>query len=128
MRNFVSVRCRVSKWAMAIMTKKCFKLEMWRLKLQVWGVEFLSELRWRSWANELGVKKFMRGQNNKKSWKPLKAYLHLHSPLSLCKRSIIVQKDRWQRVIMQKEHRRKEALNVLNNHASLIHCNLQLTC
>lgn len=121
-RIVVSVRCRVCEWAMAIVSEKCFKLEMWRFKLQMWSVEFFE------WVNGLGVEFFMKGQSNKKSWKPLKAYLHPHSPLSLYKKSMIVQEDRWPRVVMQKEHRQKEALNVLNNHQSFIRRNLQLTC
>lgn len=85
-RTIVGVKCRVSEWAMAIVSEKCFKLQMWRFKLQVWGVEFLSEWMWRSWVNGLGLEFLMRSQSNKRSWKPLKAYLHPHSPLLLCKK------------------------------------------
>jgi hypothetical protein len=64
-RTIVSVKCRVYEWAMVIVSEKCFQLQMWRFKLQVWGVEFLSEQVWKSWMNGLGLEFLMRGQSNK---------------------------------------------------------------
>jgi hypothetical protein len=43
----------------------------------VWGVEFLNEQIWGSEWVRCKIFELVRGWNNKRSWKPPKAYLHL---------------------------------------------------
>ncbi len=75
-----NVRYKVSKWVMAIVSEKCLKLQVANVKVQAVNVR----CRVSKWTNvkvlsewvRCKIFELMKGQSNKKSWKPLKAYSH----------------------------------------------------